>query len=89
MSKSTVYDKVAEAVLAGRVTIVKLTDDALVIECKSAHLGCTYIATFGRDAVGTLRSCSCPNGRVHPIRPKCWHAAAAELLAPRQEGSHR
>lgn len=89
MPSATVADKAARALLEGRITILSLTTDALTIECKSAHLGCSYLATFGRDSVGTLRSCTCPNGRVHSVHPRCWHATAAELLAPTREGSSR
>jgi len=76
----TAADKAARALLDGRIRVVKLTDRGIALKCKSAK-GCTsYIASVYRDEIGVVRSCTCPNGRVHPIHPRCWHVAAADLL---------
>lgn len=88
MSRAT-RDKAAKALLEGRITVVKCTPVGLAIECKSSRvLGVRYLAAVYRDEVGLRRSCTCPNGRVHPIHPKCWHVLACELLRD-NEGSSR
>lgn len=89
MPSATVMDKAARAFAEGRIRVNKLTPDALTLECRSSHFDVVYLATFGRDDRGTLRSCSCANGRVHPVHPRCWHVRAAELLADHFDGSHR
>lgn len=87
--KLSVRDKAAAALLDGRITVLKCSPAGLAIEAASAHSAARYVAAIYRDEGGVRRrSCTCPNGRVHPIAPRCWHVRAAELLSD-QEGSRR
>ncbi len=85
----TTARKAAGALLDGRIRVLKRTDDGLALECQSATRGTSYVAAVYRDEIGVRTSCTCPNGRVHPVRPRCWHAAAARLLSDLGEGSDR
>lgn len=86
---TTAMLKASEAMLERRVTVVKCTPDGLALECKSASSEARYLAAIYRDEIGVRRSCTCPNGKVHPVRPRCWHVAACELLAGLEDGSDR
>lgn len=86
---TTAILKASEAVLERRVTVVKCTPDGLALECQSASSDTRYLAAIYRDEIGLRRSCTCPNGDAHPVRPRCWHVAACELLAGLEAGGDR
>lgn len=85
----TTAEKAAAALLDGRIRVLKRTDEGLALECQSATRHTSYVASVFSDVIGVRTSCTCPNGRVHPVRPRCWHAAAARLLSDLGEGSAR
>lgn len=82
-------DKACRALLDGRIRVLKRTDSGLALECQSATRATSYVSAVFCDEIGVRASCTCPNGRVHPVRPRCWHAAAARLLSDFGEGSAR
>lgn len=85
----TAADKAARALLERRVRVVKATGTGVVIEATSSMWQVRYTAAAGTDEIGRYRSCTCPNGRHHPVAPRCWHAEAAVLLLGRDESSDR
>lgn len=82
-------DKAATALVQRRVRVVRATDTGVVVEATSSMWHTAYIATAGTDEIGRYRTCTCPNGRHHPVAPKCWHAACADLLLGKNEASAR
>ena len=86
---TTAMLKASEAMLERRITVMKRTPDGLALECQSARSEARYLAAIWRDEIGLRRSCTCPNGDAHPVRPRCWHVAACDLLAGLEAGSDR
>lgn len=88
MSESA-QQKAATALLERRVRVVKADENGVVIEATSSLWHTRYVATAGTDEIGRFRTCTCPNGRHHPVAPRCWHAEVAALLLGRDDSSSR
>lgn len=85
----TAADRAATALLERRVRVIRATDTGVVISATSSMWMTAYTASAVRTYTGPVRECSCPHGRVHGPRARCWHAECAELLLGRDVVSDR
>lgn len=80
MPRETLATKALRYIADSRVRVVSANQHGIRLTVSGTGRE-PYRVAYGRDGSGRVfAECSCQNGSIHPVAPKCCHVLIAKLL---------